>query len=156
MKPFKMDLKFNKIKQLADIFKQEKIKDHGIYHIQRNIIEVSKDELLLIASYDLNNMFTQFSKGDITHITYCEQSTLKILSITVRLETQSILKLVITSGTGLDNRLRLNFSVKGRVFKYDDANAYLNSTLNLNEDTHLKHNDETKLVLAKIEEALYD
>lgn len=153
---FDVDLKFNKVQQLSDIFKNEEIKDHGIYHMQRNIEESSKENIMALASHDINNMFESFSKGSITYASYIEKDNVKILTLTIRLVSNSILKYVVSSNTLLDNRLRLNFSVNGRVIEYDDANAYLNTSLNVKRETDLTHNDKTREVLNMIEVAIND
>lgn len=156
MSTFNMDLKFDKLTQLSDVFKNENINNHGVYHIQRNIQEMTKDKMLLVAAHDINKMYEAFSKGDITYGSYVEKQSVQILSLTLRLESGSILKYVISANTSLENRLRLNFSVEGRVFEYDDANSYLNTNLQVRKETLLEHHEKTREIAKRIEEVIYD
>ena len=156
MSTFDMDLKFNKIIQLANIFKTENINEKGIYHIQRNFKALSDDDLKLIVAHDIHNLFNNFSEGEITYSSYLKTESVKVLSLTLRLNTQAIVKYVLTSNTHLENRLRLNFSVAKRVFEYDDERKYLNTSLHQPFTTTLEHNDETRSVLKMIEEAYHD
>lgn len=151
MNNINFDLKQDKLSQLADIFRQENIVDNGVYHIQRNVELMSKEAILLITALDLEKLFEGFSTGEITYGQYVERENVQIISLTIRLESSSIVKYTLTSNTNLDNRLRLNFSVKGRVFEYDDTSKYLQTSLKITPKKTLLATNKSEALINRIE-----
>ena len=129
MQVFDFDLKTDKIESLAAIFKNEDILDCGIHHFQRTVPSLSLDKIIMIASYDLAQVESLFSHGEIHYAASVEREEIKILTLTLRLNSGSIVKYVLSSGADLKTRLRFNFSVAGRVFEYDDFQAYLETNI---------------------------
>lgn len=151
---FNFDLKHKKLELLSDIFKQEHIESKGIYHIQRQIPYIKESILQSIASYDIAQLEDLFSKGTFTHVSKVISESNNIMSITMRLENGSIFKYVVLSNNYFEPRLRLNFSVSGRVFEYDDEKKYLSSTTHLDALSQLDHKYDYQAVEQRLEHYL--
>lgn len=134
MKRYPFNLKHERLEILNSIFVNEKIDPKGVYHMQRQVPLMNIDDALTVASYDLAQVEYLFSPGTIV---FCSLKNDSLLSITMRLHNDTILKYVLSANDFFKPRLRLNFSVSGRVFEYDDRHQYLETTQEMKESSFL-------------------
>lgn len=126
---YNLDLKHEKLMFLSTVFQNEILNPKGVYHMHRQIPKFDLDIVTDIVVKDILKLVSEFDEGKITFLNKVVSDSTIHFSITMRLENGSIVKYTLVSNTFLAPRLRLNFSVAGRVFEYDDEKKYLDTNI---------------------------
>lgn len=97
--------------------------DQGVFHIRRKRAYLNKKELqnfVLVDLYFLRKYFPEVSRSH-AKFGVDEDGRYSWFSMTLRLENNTIVSYLISTGEDEKNSLRMDYSAKGSVIEYDDT-----------------------------------